>query len=419
MGTRNLASKETYDVIVAGGGAAGMMAASILGARGKRVLLLEKNGKLGEKLAISGGGRCNILNAEEDERALLAHYGAAQPFLHSPFSVFGMKEAYEFFESNGLPLTVQGKKRAFPQSENARDVVDLFRDLLAKSKVTVKLRAPVEEVRSKSGKIESVIAGGVEYRAPAYIFATGGLSRPETGSTGDGFDWLRTLGHTVIQPTPTIVPLKTKELWVRDLAGTSIPEAKVTFFAAGVRKFSATGPVLFTHQGLSGPTILNAAGKVADLLHEGTVVAELDLFPKTDLGILDRELRDYFDTSKNKTLRNAFKGFVPNGMVDALLARLPEIDPETKTHSVTKEQRRLLAELLKGLSLTITGLLGFEKAVVADGGVPLTEIDMRTMRSQKIENLYVIGDLLHISRPSGGYSLQLCWTTGYIAGTSA
>lgn len=392
-----------------------MMAASVLGARGKRVLLLEKNGKLGEKLAISGGGRCNILNAEADERALLSNYGSAEPFLYSPFATFGMKDAYEYFESNNLPLTVQAKQRAFPKSEKAKDVVEFFRAQLAKGKVVVKLRTAVSEIRTKNGKIESVIASGTEYQAASYVLATGGLSRPETGSTGDGFNWLRTLGHTVIAPTPTIVPLKAKETWVKDLAGKSVSEAKATFFANGGRKFSVTGPILFTHQGLSGPTILNAAGKVADLLHEGTVTVQIDMFPKTDLGILDRELRAYFDTSKNKTLRNAFKGFVPNGMADVLIG-LTEIDPETKTHSVSKEQRRRLVELLKALPLTITGLLGFEKAVVADGGVPLTEIDMRTMRSQKIENLFVIGDLLHISRPSGGYSLQLCWTTGFVAG---
>lgn len=396
-----------------------MMAASIASARGKRVLLLEKNGKLGEKLAISGGTRCNILNAEEDARELLSRYGAAQAYLHSPFATFGMPEAYAYFESNGLPLTVQAKKRAFPQSEKARDVVEFFRAQLAEGKVTVKLRAPVQEIRTKSSKVEVVIAGGVEYRAESYILATGGLSRPETGSTGDGFEWLRDLGHAVIQPTPTIVPLKAKESWVKDLAGKSVPEVKATFFAEGARKFSTTGPILFTHNGLSGPMILNAAGKVAELLYEGAVTVQIDMFPKTDLGILDRELREHFDTGKNRSLRNAFKGFAPAGLSDVLLARMPEIDPETKTHSVTKEQRRALTELLKALPLTITGLLGFEKAVVADGGVPLNEIDMKTMRSSKIENLFVVGDLLHISRPSGGYSLQLCWTTGFIAGQNA
>ncbi|KND49836.1 MAG: Flavoprotein family protein [Parcubacteria bacterium C7867-008] len=417
MGTRNL--KETYDVIVIGGGAAGMMAAVTASTRGKRVLLLEKNAKLGEKLAISGGGRCNILNAEEDEHTLLSNYGSAQPFLHSPFATFGMKGAYEFFESNKLPVVVQAKKRAFPKSEHARDVVEFFRTQLISGKVLVKLKAPVQEIRTKSGRIESILAGTTEYSAASYIFATGGLSHPETGSTGDGFNWLNTLGHTVIAPTPTIVPLKVKESWVKDLAGTSLPDVKITFTTEIKQKFSVQGPILFTHQGLSGPTILNAAGKVSDLLHEGLVTARIDLFPKIDLGILDRQLRDHFDTVKNRSLRNALRTFVPNGTTEVLLERLPEINPETKTHSVTKEERRLLTELLKGLTLTVTGLLGFEKAVVADGGVPLNEMDMRTMRSQKIENLFIVGDLLHITRPSGGYSLQLCWTSGFIAGSNA
>ncbi len=394
-----------------------MMAAAVASTRGKRVLLLEKNGKLGEKLAISGGGRCNILNAEEDARVLVSNYGAAEPFLHSPFAAFGMPEAYAYFETNGVPLTVQAKKRAFPQSEHAKDVVEFFRAQLAAGKVVVKLRTPVQEIKTKGKKIEGVVAGGIEYRAGAYILATGGVSHPETGSTGDGFDWLRDLGHTVIVPTPTIVPLKAKEAWVKDLSGKSV-EAKVTFLMNGTRKFSTAGSILFTHNGLSGPTILNVAGKVADLLYEGEVEARIDMFPGTDLGILDRHLRDHFDTSKNKDLKNALRGFAPNGVSD-IIGYLSGIDPDTKTHSVTKEQRRALVELLKALPLTITGLLGLEKAVVADGGVPLTEIDMKTMRSDKIEDLYVVGDLLHISRPSGGYSLQLCWTTGFIAGSNA
>jgi predicted Rossmann fold flavoprotein len=417
MGTRTIISKETYDVIVIGGGAAGMMAAAVARTRGKRVLLLEKNGKLGEKLAISGGGRCNILNAEQDARVLVANYGAAEPFLHSPFATFGMPEAYAYFESNGLPLTVQAKKRAFPQSEHAIEVVEFFRAQLAAGKVVVKLRAPVQEIKTKGKKIEAVVAGGIEYRAGSYILATGGVSHPETGSTGDGFNWLRDLGHTVVAPTPTIVPLKAKETWVKDLAGKSV-EAKVTFFTNGTRKFSTAGSILFTHNGLSGPTILNVAGRVADLLYEGEVEARIDMFPSVDLGILDRQLRDHFDTSKNKDLKNALRGFAPSGISD-MIGYLSGIDPDTKTHSVTKEQRRVVVELLKALPLTLTGLLGFEKAVVADGGVPLAEIDMKTMRSQKIDNLSIVGDLLHISRPSGGYSLQLCWTTGFIAGSNA
>ena len=412
-----------YDVIVVGGGAAGMTAAGRAAERGKRVLLLEKNPRLGEKLRITGGGRCNITNAEPDERKLLAHYGAGEKFLHSAFSEFGMRDTFLFFESRGLPLKVEAKGRAFPVTEKAGDVARILEAYLAEGKVDVRTGTGVQNIEAKEGRVERVVVGGQAYVADSYILATGGLSHPETGSTGDGFGWLRTLGHSVEDPTPTIVPLKVREKWVKTLAGVSA-EAKLTFSIAGdsargKKKFSRSGPVLFTHFGISGPTVLNAAGKVADYLHEGEVRVKIDFYPDTDLGILDKEIAASFDEGKNRLLRNAFKEIAPPGASEALLALLPSMDPEKKVHSVRKEERRALAELLKGLELTITGLMGFERAVVADGGLKLDEVDMRTMRSKKLANLFITGDLLHITRPSGGYSLQLCWTTGFVAGNNA
>jgi hypothetical protein len=185
----------------------------------------------------------------------------------------------------------------------------------------------------------------------------------------------------------------------------------------GKKRFSRTGSILFTHFGLSGPTILNSASKVADLLHEGAVEARIDLYPGTDLGILDKQITKVFDENKNKLLRNVFKELAPRGTSDAILALVPSVDPEKKVHSVLREERRALAEALKGLTLTVTGLMGFDRAVVADGGLRLDEVDTRTMRSKKYTNLFITGDLLHIRRPSGGYSLQLCWTTGFVAGS--
>jgi len=409
----------TYDVIVVGGGAAGMMAAAVSSALGKRVLILEKNSRLGKKLSITGGGRCNILNAEDVEKDLLTHYADSEQFLYSSFAKFGMRDTYAFFESHGLPLKVEARKRAFPSSEKASDVVQMLNKRLVAGKVEIQLNSPVTKVNHKDGHIISIETKGVAYSGTSYVFATGGFSHPETGSTGDGFSWLSGLGHTFHPPTPTIVPLKAREPWVKDLAGVSAPSAKMTFFVDGKKSFSVTGPILFTHVGVSGPTILNSSGKVADLLQEGEVTMAIDLFPTVDLGNLDKALAELFNENKNKTLRNVFRAFVPPGMNNALLAMLPDIDAEIKVHSVTKEHRRQLVTLVKSLTLSITGLLGFDKAVVADGGVPLTEVDMRTLRSKKVDNLFIIGDLLHITRPSGGYSLQLCWTTGYVAGTHA
>lgn len=408
-----------YDVVVIGGGASGMMAAGRAAESGKRVLLLEKNKELGKKLSITGGGRCNILNAEEDERTLLAHYGGADKFLHSAFSQFGMKDAFSFFEARGLPLKVEAHKRAFPASERAADVVATLSRYLGEGKVEVRTAVAVKKIIAASGRIQSVETNGGPFTARTYIIATGGVSHAETGSTGDGFSWLKELGHTIVAPTPTIVPLKVKEGWVKKLAGVTVPEMKITFYAQGSKRFSRTGPLLFTHFGVSGPTVLNSAGKVADLLHEGSVTAGIDLFPGMDQGTLDKKLTESFDANKNKMLRNVLKEIVPPGTNEILLSLLPAIDPETKVHSVTKEDRRMLGALLKRIPLTISGLMGFDRAVVADGGLPLTEIDTKTMRSKKYENLYMTGDLLHITRPSGGYSLQLCWTTGYVAGTAA
>lgn len=408
-----------HDIIVIGGGAAGLMAAGRAAEQGKKVLLIERNKRLGEKLRISGGGRCNITNAEPDEKILVAKYGTAEQQLYSAFSQFGVEDTFTFFRERGLPLVIEENDRAFPRTKKATDVVHTLEQYLANGKVELVTGKGVERIVMKNGNVEKVVVGGKDYRATSYILATGGLSHPETGSTGDGFGWLASLGHTVAPPTPTIVPLKTKETWVKHLAGKSAPDVKITFYAGNAKRFARTGTILFTHFGISGPTILNAAGKVADLLHEGVVSARIDFFPQTDLGNLDTQITHTFDENKNKFLKNVFKEIVPPGMSETLLSLIPSIDPEKKVHSVRKEERRMLAELLKAVPLTITELMGFERAVVADGGVLLTEIDTRTMRSKKVNNLFIIGDLLHITRPSGGYSLQLCWTTGYVAGTHA
>lgn len=408
-----------YDVIVVGGGASGMMAAGRAGALGKKVLLLEKNALLGEKLKISGGGRCNITNAEEDIHALLKHYGKAAPFLYSPFSQFSNKDTFTFFESLGLPLVIQARKRAFPKTEKAFDVFRAFEKYMKQGGVTVHTETKVSRILKEGDMITGIIAGGVTYTATSYIIATGGLSHPETGSTGDGFNWLKALGHSVATPTPTIVPISTKERWGHEISGVSLTFMKITFFVDGVKAFSKTGKLLFTHFGLSGPLILNTAGKVGDLMHTGMVTARIDSYPDTNHGALEQKIINVFDSNKNKMIKNVIDDIVPHGMSTAIWTLVPTIDPDTKVHSVTKEQRKILVDTLKALPLTITGLLGFDKAVVADGGIPLTEVDTKTMRSKILKNLFITGDLLHINRPSGGYSLQLCWTSGFVSGSNA
>jgi predicted Rossmann fold flavoprotein len=411
-------SEEQFDVIVVGGGASGMMAAGRAGELGKRVLLLEKNRNLGEKLKITGGGRCNITNAEYDTHALLRNYGEAEQFLYSPFAQFGVKETFSFFESRGLPLVVQARKRAFPHTEKALDVFKVMERYVRENGVVIKTKSPVSKTVANGTKIEGVISNGVLYKAGSVILATGGISHPETGSTGDGFNWLNALGHTTVTPTPTIVPLAVADQWVKELPGVSLTFMKITFFLDGKKKFSKLGKILFTHFGLSGPLILNSAKDVDGLLRSGVVTATIDAYPDTELGALEKKVIKVFDANKNKNLKNIFKEIAPDGTAPQILSII-DIDPDKKVNVITKEERKKIVHTLKALPLTITSLMGSDRAVAADGGVTLSEIDTKIMRSKKFDNLFVTGDLLHINRPSGGYSLQLCWTTGYIAGSNA
>ncbi len=407
-----------YDVIVIGGGASGMIAAGRAGALGKKVLLIEKNKTLGQKLKITGGGRCNITNATYDTRALLANYGGAAPYLFSPFSQFGVKETFEFFESRKLPLVVEERNRAFPKSMKALDVVHTLLDYMKSSKVSVKSGTAVEKISHEKGRISGVRAGGVVYEAENYILATGGLSHPETGSTGDGFGWLSDLGHTVKKPSPSIVPVQVSDAWVHALAGRAVDGVQITFFLDGKKMLAKKGRILFTHFGLSGPLVLNTAKDISGWLAGGKVSAFIDLYPTMDIGTLDAHLTKIFDQNKNKLLKNILKDIAPLGMAPGLVHLLGNLSPETKVHSIRKDERRFLVDLFKALPVSITNLMGYDRAVVADGGVHLDEIDTKTMRSKIISNLYITGDLLDINRPSGGYSLQLCWTTGFVAGSN-
>ncbi|MCX6712661.1 MAG: NAD(P)/FAD-dependent oxidoreductase [Candidatus Vogelbacteria bacterium] len=413
-----------FDVIVIGGGASGMMAAGRAGERGFRVLLVEKNERLGEKLNITGGGRCNITNAIFDHREFLKIYGEAQDFLFSPFSQFGVKDTFTFFERLGLPLVTEARTRVFPHTQKAEDVTKTLARYLKKNGVVIKAGVAVTKILTEEKQIVGVQCGKDKFYAKNLILATGGLSHPETGSTGDGFKWLSDLGHTVRKPSPDVVPLEVKEKWVKDLSGVSLSFMKITFYLTenhldatrpSKKAFAKTGKILFTHFGLSGPLILNSAREVKKLLMEGKVTATIDAFPDTDLGTLDKQIIKIFDANKNKELKTTFKEKIaPAGTGEAILPLL-SFNTSFKVHSVTVEQRKEIVHLLKALPLTVTGLMGFDRSVVSDGGVLLSEIDTRTMRSKIHPNLFVLGDLLDINRQSGGYSLQLCWTTGFVA----
>ncbi len=407
-----------YDVIVIGGGPAGMMAAGRAAELGARVLLLEKNPTIGKKLLITGGGRSNVTNAEFDPHVFLAKFKAAAKFLYSPLSQFGVQDSLDFFVSHGMPIKVEAEKRVFPASDRAQSVWDVLAQYMAAGKVVIKAGSEVAGLETAEGNIAAVqLKTGERLEANAYILATGGKSRPETGSTGDGFRWLRKIGHSVSEPKPSLVPLRVRETWAHRLSGLSFPDAKLSVFRDGKKQESRRGKILFTHFGLSGPLALNMSRSISESLPYGTVTVSVDLRPETNLGELDAELRGLLDTQKNKQLKNSLDGFAP-ALLIPILIKLAGVSPEKPVHSVSRTERLALVRLMKGLAITVTGLLGADKAIITSGGVSLEEVDFKYMRSRLYPNLYLVGDILDIDRPSGGYSLQLCWTTGYVAGTA-
>lgn len=409
---------EKYDVIVLGGGPAGMMAAGTAAKNGKHVLLIEKNHDVGDKLKITGGGRCNITNYELDNRKLLTHYGDAGKFLFSPFSQFSVKDTFTFFEKKKLPLVTQARNRVFPKSEKAHDVYMIMKNFVKDHGVKIIQGSPIYKINNRGNEITSVDTKDTRYAADKYIVAVGGMAAPETGSTGDGFKWMEKLGHTVHRSNPDIVPLQATDYWIKGISGTTLSFMKITFFCDEVREFSKTGKILFTHFGLSAPLILNSAKQVSELLDRGHVTAEIDLFPDTDLGSLDKRILRIFEQTKNKNVRNALYELLPKKIAEVIHDMMRLAEPHKKVNVITAEERKTLLHLLKHLPLTIDGLMGMDRAVIADGGIPLTEINTKTMQSKIMKNLYITGDMLHVNRPSGGYSLQLCWTTGYVAGIS-
>ncbi len=407
-----------WDVVVIGGGPSGMMAAGRAAESGARVLLLEKNEGLGKKLLITGGGRCNVTNAEFDNRKLLAKFKDSGKFLASPFSQWSVQESLDFFHAKGMPTREEAEQRVFPLSNTARSVWETLATYLKEAGVTVISKTAVTGLRAADGRVTGVeIKDGNIIRGKSFVLATGGTSHPETGSTGDGYKWLRKLGHTVSEASAALVPVALKAP-AKNAAGVSVRSAKVTLLQNEVKQSQKIGKILFTHVGLSGPCILNMSRDIGELLKYGQVHVEIDLLPEMGYEKVNEALQAALKENSNKKIKNSLKGIIAPALVPYVLEETT-IDPETFCNSVTREARVRLLKMLKHLRFEVKGLLGMEKAVITAGGVALTEVDFKTMRSLKYVNLYLVGDILNIDRPSGGYSLQLCWTTGFVAGSAA
>ncbi len=417
-----------WDVIVVGGGPAGMMAAGRAGTLGNKVLLLEKNDHLGKKLRITGGGRCNLTNGELDLRTFLSHFKEDDKFLFSAFSQYGVKETLEFFHSHNMKTKMEDRKRIFPESNSSESVREVCLQYLKEGNVTVKLSSTVKKIHTNKHTVTSVeLIDGTCLSTKTLIIATGGTSHPETGSTGDGFLWLKDLGHKIQTPTDSLVPIVIREPWVKRLQGITLPNAKVTVFQNGKKQniikketeaLKKNGRVLFTHFGITGPLILNISSQIEKLLQNADVTIHLDMVPDLGHDVLNKTLQDILTKENSKKIKNSLSAFGVVGIILEVLA-LAQVDPNTINHHLTREMRLRIVDTLKAFPLTVKGLLGSDKAIVTNGGVSLKEVDMKTMRSKLFANVFLVGDILHIDRPSGGFSLQLCWTTGFVAGTNA
>ncbi len=415
----NTRTEKVWNVIVIGGGPAGMMAAVRAGERGRCVLLLEKNARLGVKLSMTGGGRCNVTNNKPDVRTMLSSYKDSGKFLFSPFMQHGVAETIEWFAARGVPFHEENEGRLFPATNSAETIRETLIAEMKKQGVTVRTGSVVESIaHTPESGFAITLTGGEILHSKACIVATGGTSRPETGSTGEGFDWLAKLGHTIRKDSLALVPLALKEKWVPRVSGVVLTDIKISLLADNKKHASRIGKLLFTHVGVSGPTILNMSSEVAKLLKEGDVALELDLFPKLDERALRAHINEHLATHSNRKIHNVLAELLPHALATIILELLT-IDGETPGHSFRSEDRAKLVQFLKHFPLNVKGLLGADKAVVSGGGVILSEIDFKTMSSRLVPNLYLVGDVLDIDRPSGGYSLQLCWSTGYVAGNHA
>ena len=407
-----------FDVIVIGGGPAGMMAAGRAGELGARVGLLEKNQKLGKKLLLTGKGRCNITHAELNIRKFVKAFGKRGDFLFSPLSLFGVKDTIEFFEKRGLKLKTERGQRIFPNSDKAQDVLNVLMHYLKQSNVNLITNAKVIKLQKKENKVLKAILKGKEIMADKYIIATGGKTYPQTGSTGSGLLWAEKLGHTISELSPALTSLIVKEKWIKHLKGLSLKNVRITVIQNNKKKITKLGEALFTHFGLSGPIILEMSSKIGDLLKNGKVKLSLDLKPGLDFSKLDNRIQRDFQKYSNKLFRNSLNDLLPQKMIP-LIVKLSEINPNKKVNAINKPERQKLVKIFKNIEMIVERLSGFQKAIITKGGISLKEIDSKTMKSKLIDNLFFAGEILDLNGPSGGYNLQICWTTGYLAGQSS
>jgi hypothetical protein len=407
------------EVVVIGAGPSGMMAAVAASSSGARVLLLEKNSQAGNKLLLTGHGRCNLTNAEFDLKKLVCRYGRNGRFLFHAFSVFGPKKTIEFFNDLGVETKIEEKNRVFPVSNKAEDILQALLKKLDTNKVVVKYNTEIKNIICENNKIKKIILKNKEeIIAKNYIICTGGKSYAQTGSTGDGYIWAKKLGHSLVKPMPCLAPIIVKEKWVKDLQGITLKKIEINIWQKNKKKISQLGECLFTHSGLSGPALINLSREVGELLSKGEVKITLNLLPGLDTKKINEIIIEELKKQNNKEFINFTLNLLPRRLLN-VMGVLSKINLHKKTQEITKQERLNLINIIQKLSFTVSGLGNWDNAMLTSGGIPVKEIDDKTMRSKKIKNLFFTGEIINCPGPTGGFNLQRCFSTGYVAGQSA
>lgn len=426
-------------VIVIGGGAAGMMAAIGAAKEGARVTLLEQNEKTGKKIFITGKGRCNLTNACEQED-FFSHVISNGKFLYSAFYQMDNQSVMDFFENAGCRLKVERGDRVFPVSDHSSDVIAALNRQMEKEGIKVCLHTKVKEILTtvESGNLEYAaedvndaqsqpeelrimgvkLADGRVLNADAVIVATGGKSYETTGSTGDGYGFAEGVGHTVKEVKPALVPFTVKESWCMELQGLSLKNVAITLKSDKKKIYEGFGEMLFTHFGVSGPLILSASSYYVKKFYGMPVQLLIDLKPALTREQMDKRLLKDFDENKNRQFKNALDGLFPSKLIPIMI-RLSGISPEKRVNEITREERSHLIECTKALALTVTGTRNFKEAIITQGGVHVKEVNPSTMESKLVKGLYFAGEVLDLDAVTGGFNLQIAWSTGYLAGVSA
>lgn len=404
-------------VVVVGGGPAGMTAAIAAAENGHDVLLLEQNEKLGKKLYITGKGRCNITNACDTEE-LFGNVTRNAKFLYSAFYTYDNSRVMQFFKEHGLALKTERGNRIFPVSDHSSDVIGTLQKVLKEKGVRVRLNTKVVKILSDKEKVCGIcLEGGEEITLDNLIIATGGFSYQSTGATGDGYRFAKELGHEVTKLRPALVPFCTKEDYVKELQGLSLKNVTVSIYRKNKKVYEDFGEMLFTHFGVSGPLILSASSRIPGDIENEELSMEIDLKPALTKEQLDKRILRDFEENQNKQFKNAIPKLLPLKMIPVVI-ELSRIQPEKKVNEITKEEREQLVKTMKHFPVTITGLRDFNEAIITRGGVSVKEINPSTMESKKIKHLYFAGEVMDVDAVTGGFNLQIAWSTGYLAGAS-